>query len=121
MISLGDLPVDAALELYGACDTLLATSDAPGTHFEELVQTLPAGPYRLRVRVPSGEDAAAAWVVRVGTSGAKVIVKSARATRTASGTVRISGEVLNLTGAQTGRATVVAAAPERRRERRRAR
>jgi hypothetical protein len=108
VISLGDLPLDASLDLYGACGTLLATSDAPGTHFEELVRTLPAGSYRLRVRVPSGEDASTPWVLRLSTSGTKVIVKSARATRTSGGSVRISGEVLNLTGTQTGRATVVA-------------
>jgi hypothetical protein len=47
-------------------------------------------------------------VLRVSTTGQKVIVKSARSTRTAGGTVRISGEALNLTGSPTGRATVVA-------------
>jgi glucose/arabinose dehydrogenase len=107
IVTLGNLPLDARLELYGACDAPLAASDAGGTRFEELVRSLPAGPYRVRVHVPSGASAAAPWVLRVTTSGPRVLVKSVRATRSA-GRVRLQGEVVNLTGAVTGRATITA-------------
>ena len=107
VLTLGDLKVNASLELYGECDTLLAASDLAGTHVEQLLPTLPAGTYRVRVHVPSGAESASPWVVRLSTSGPKLLVNSARASRS-SGIVRVSGEVLNLTGTVTGRATVVA-------------
>jgi PKD repeat protein len=106
-VTLGDLPVDARLELFGACGTPLGSSDHAGTRFEELARSLGAGTYRVRVSVPSGDAADSAYVVRVDAVGDRVAVKSASAKRT-SGIVRIAGEVLNATGATTGRATIVA-------------
>ena len=107
IVTLGDLPLDARLELYGACDTLLAASDAGGTRFEELARILPAGTFRVRVWAPSGAVAATPWVLRVRALSARVAVGSARAVRS-SGTVTISGEVRNATGTVTGRARVIA-------------
>jgi hypothetical protein len=52
--TLGQLPGNYRLDLYGACDTLLATSDQSGNAFEEIQRSLPAGSYRLRVSHVSG-------------------------------------------------------------------
>ena len=105
VVSLGDLPVDARLGLYSACGTPLATSDATGTHFEELTRTLAAGTYRIRVTVPSDARSMAPYVVRAFVAGRSLAVKSATVTR-GTGSVRIAGEVLNARGSTVGPITV---------------
>ena len=105
VVSLGDLPVNARLQLYGGCGTLLGTSDAAGTHFEELTRTLAAGTYRVRVTVPSDARSMAPYVVRALVAGTSLAVKSATVTR-GTGSVRIAGEVLNARSTTVGPITV---------------
>jgi glucose/arabinose dehydrogenase len=107
VVSLGDLPVDARLDLYGSCGTHLATSNASGTHFEELTRSLQAGTYRVRVSVPSDAASMTPYVVRVLRAGTGPVVKSATVTR-GSGTFRIVGEVLNASGSTIGPVKVTA-------------
>ncbi|OGO54544.1 MAG: hypothetical protein A2V85_10960 [Chloroflexi bacterium RBG_16_72_14] len=107
VVSLGDLPVDARLDLYAGCSTLLASSDHAGLRFEELTRTLGAGTYRVRVTVPGGATSAQPWVVRFRPMAAGLPVKSSRTTRSGD-VVRVVGEVLNNTGRTRGAVTVTA-------------
>jgi len=52
--TLGKLPGNDRLALYGACDAPIASSDAGGNAFEEIQRSLPAGDYRLRVSHVAG-------------------------------------------------------------------
>jgi glucose/arabinose dehydrogenase/PKD repeat protein len=106
IVSLGDLPVDARLQLHGACGTVIGTADVAGTHFEEMTRTLAAGTYRIRVTVPSGARSLAQYAVRALFAGTSLVVKSATVTR-GSGTVRIAGEVFNAGTSTVGPVEVV--------------
>ena len=106
VVSAGDLPVDARLQLYAACGALMGTSDAAGTHFEEMTRSLAAGTYRIRVRVPSDARSMAQYAVRALFAGTSLAVKSATVTR-GSGTVRIAGEVFNAGATTVGPVRVV--------------
>lgn len=110
VVTAGDLPVDARLDLYGSCSTRLATSDASGTRFEEITKDLAAGTYRVRVTFHGGASSASPYVVRFQPMAGGLPVKSWRTTagEGGGGPVRIVGEVLNNTGSTTGRATVTA-------------
>ncbi len=56
IVTLGNLPVNARLELYKTCGTTrLAVSDRAGVTFEEITQVLAAGTYRVRVSMPSDD------------------------------------------------------------------
>ena len=107
VVALGDLPVDARLDLYAGCSTLLASSAHAGLRFEELTRTLAAGTYRVRVTVPGGASSARPWVLRFRSMAAGLPVKSSRTTRTGD-VVRVVGEVLNNTGRTRGAVTVTA-------------
>ena len=107
VVTLGALPVDARLDLYAGCSTLVATSDHAGLRFEEITRTLAAGTYRVRVTVPGGAASGQPWVLRFRPMPAGLPVKSSRTTRSGE-TVRIVGEVLNNTGATRGPVTVTA-------------
>ena len=52
--TLGKLPGNDRLALYGACNVLIASSDTAGNSFEEIQRWLPAGSYRLRVSHVAG-------------------------------------------------------------------
>ncbi|HEY3334515.1 MAG TPA: PQQ-dependent sugar dehydrogenase [Candidatus Limnocylindrales bacterium] len=111
VITAGDLPVNARLDLYSSCATRLATADASiGTRFEELTRRLGAGTYRVRVSFPGGGGSDAPYVVRFRSLPGGTTVKSSRVTRGAGGggIVRIVGEIINNTRATTGMATVTA-------------
>lgn len=110
VVTVGDLPVDARLDLYHTCSTLLATSSHGGTRFEELTASLAAGTYRVKVSFPGDARADAAYVVRFRPMSSGLGVKSARVTTGAGGggAIRIAGEVLNNRGSTTGQATVTA-------------
>ena len=90
VVTLGDLPVNARLELYGSCSTLLASTDQAGNHFERLTRSLPGGTYRVRVRVPSGARSLSPFALRVLVVDDRVAIESATVKRT-GGTVRVAG------------------------------
>ena len=48
-VVLGDLSTSARLELYRGCSTLLQRSDRSGTAAEEIIRSLPAGTYAVRL------------------------------------------------------------------------
>ena len=110
VITAGDLPVDARVDLYSSCSTRLTSVDAHADgRFEELTRTLSAGTYRVKVSFPGGGRSDSPYVVRFRPLAAGIPVKSWRATAgSAGGAVRIVGEVLNNTGATVGRPTVKA-------------
>jgi glucose/arabinose dehydrogenase len=107
VVTLGDLPVNARLELYGGCSVLLGSADHAGTHFERLTRSLPAGTYRVRVRVPSGARSLSPYALRVLAIDDRVAIESVAVRRT-GGSVRVAGQVVNGTGAAVGRVTVTA-------------
>src|SRR5262249_20771291 len=90
-LTLGDLPVDARLQLSSGCSTLLATSDAAGTHFERLTRSLGAGTYRVKVSVPSGASSMTPYVLRVLVVDAHLAIESQAPSRS-SGIARIVGD-----------------------------
>ncbi len=107
VITLGDLPVDGRLELYGSCTKLLATADHAGTRFEELTRLLARGTYRVRVTANGDGSSPSPYVLRFRTLSAGLPVKSTTVTR-AGATLRIAGEVVNNTGSTRGAITVTA-------------
>jgi glucose/arabinose dehydrogenase len=110
VITAGDLPVDARLDLYSSCTTRLATVDANSdTRYEELTRGLAAGTYRVKVSFPGGARSDTPYVLRFRAMASGLPVKSWRATAGATGgAVRIVGEVLNNSGSTVGRPTVKA-------------
>jgi glucose/arabinose dehydrogenase len=93
-IMLGNLPQDASLELWNGCSSLRLKADLAGTHWEEIVTTLPAGTYALKV-TDKGNAAAGTYAVRVTTLTSPVGITSARGIASAT-QVRLVGEVINL-------------------------
>jgi glucose/arabinose dehydrogenase len=110
VITAGDLPVNARLELYSSCSSRLATVDANSdARYEELTRVLAAGTYRVKVSFPSGGRSDNPYALRFRAMSSGLPVKSWRATKGATGgAVRIVGEVLNNTGSTVGRPTVKA-------------
>ena len=107
VLTLGDLPVDARLELYSGCSTLLATSDQAGNRFERISRSLAAGTYRVRVLVPSGASSQSPYVLQALVVGPSVAFQSRTGTWS-SGTLRVVGDVVNGTGRTVGRVAVTA-------------
>ncbi len=110
VITAGDLPVQARLDLYSSCSKRLTGADQSGTRYEELTRVLAAGTYRVKVSFPTGARADTPYAVRFRAMASGMPVKSTRITAGAGGggPIRIVGEVLNNTGAKRGRATVTA-------------
>jgi glucose/arabinose dehydrogenase len=110
VITAGDLPVNARLDLYSSCSTRLATVDATSdARYEELTRILSAGTYRVKVSFPGGGRSDSPYVVQFRAMASGLPVKSWRATAgSGGGAVRIAGEVLNNTGSTVGRPTVKA-------------
>ena len=107
VVTLGDLPVDARLDLYSSCSTLLATVDHAGTRFEELTKLLARGTYRVRVTTHGTSGSPNPYVVRFRPLSAGLPVKTVTVTRTGT-TIRIAGEIVNNTGSTRGPVTVTA-------------
>jgi hypothetical protein len=107
VITLGNLPVDATLQLVKSCSSPIASSNQAGTHFERLTRSLTGGTYRVRVSVPSGAKSLTPYVLRVLVINHTVALESATAARTGS-TVRVVGAVVNGTGSTVGRVAVTA-------------
>jgi glucose/arabinose dehydrogenase len=109
VLTVGDLPVNARVDLYSSCSNRITGSDSTGTHYEELTRILSAGTYRVRVTFPGGGRSTTPYAIRFRPMPSGTTVKSSRTTSGAGGgSVRIVGEVLNNTGRTTGRATVTA-------------
>ena len=104
-VVLGDQPNNARLQLYHGCSTLLATSDHSGLAPEEILRTLAAGTYSVRVAGHGGFDVTRSYQVRIRPLGTSPVVLSSRAT-VAAGTLRIVGEVVNASSARRGPVTV---------------
>jgi glucose/arabinose dehydrogenase len=107
VMTAGSLPVDAKLELRSSCSTVLATSDHTGTRYEQITKVLGAGTYRLHVIGNGGAHSTTPYVVRFRQLSSGAPVLSSVAVRNGS-TVTVSGEVLNNTGATSGKVTVTA-------------
>ncbi|MHB8960711.1 MAG: PQQ-dependent sugar dehydrogenase [Candidatus Limnocylindrales bacterium] len=107
LMTAGNLPADAKLELFSACGTLLASSDHPGNRFEQITRVLRAGTYRLLVVGMGGARGDTPYVVRFRPLPSGLPVLSAHLTRSGS-RVRLVGELMNNTGVTKGRVTVTA-------------
>ena len=110
VLTAGDLPVNARVDLYSSCSVRLATVDAnTDARYEELTRNVSAGTYRVKVSFPGGGRSDNAYVVRFRAMSSGLPVKSWRATAGAGGgAVRIVGEILNNSGSTVGRPTVKA-------------
>ncbi len=104
-IVLGDLPSNHKLQLYHACGALLGTSDHSSLVPEEIVRTLPAGTYSVRVSGHGGFDISDPYQVRIRPLGTSPVVLSSTSTVSA-GQLRIGGEVLNAATTRRGPVTV---------------
>ena len=91
---LGDLPVGAKLDLYKGCSTLVASSDHGGTSPEEILHTVSAGTYALKVSALGVADPNSTYKLRAQALGTSVRVLSSHLT-TSPTRIRIEGEVLN--------------------------
>lgn len=106
MVTLGDLPVNGRLDLYGSCSTLLATADRSGARFEELTRVLAAGTYRVRITAREAWSPSP-YVVRFRALAAGLPIRSTRVSLAGS-SLRIVGDVVNNTGLTRGPVTVTA-------------
>ena len=104
-VVLGDLPHNAKLQLYHACGALLATSDHSGVVPEEIIRTLPAGTYSVRVSAHGGFDITDPYQVRIRPLGTAPVVLSSTST-VGAGSLRIAGELVNASSARRGPVTV---------------
>src|SRR3954451_4034161 len=97
LITLGSLAADDRLDLYNACGTQLASSNRPGTQYEEIYRALQPGTFRLRVQHASGPSSTLAYAVRVRLLSYTVQVLSSSGWLEYPNSPRIVGEVLNNT------------------------
>lgn len=104
-VVLGDQPNNAMLQLYHDCSTLLATSDHTGTAPEEIIRTLAAGTYAIRIAGHGGFDVTRPYQVRIRPLGTAPVVLTWNAS-VRSGALRIAGEVVNASIARVGPVTV---------------
>lgn len=103
---LGNLPVAGRMDLYKGCSTLLQTSDHGGTATEEIIRSLPAGSYAVRLS-GSGTSATPDYAFRIKTIQKGVHVLSSR-TRVDGGVLRLVGEVYNNSSKSVGPVVVTA-------------
>ncbi|HET9613819.1 MAG TPA: PQQ-dependent sugar dehydrogenase [Candidatus Limnocylindrales bacterium] len=92
-IVLGNLPVDGVLSLYSGCSTLLATVNAAGTHWEEMLAHLNAGAYAIRMSSVGGASSPTSYRYIVSPlSGTVPLLAAAYAPSSA---IRLVGDVFN--------------------------
>ena len=99
LLTLGGLPADYDLDLYGGCRTLLASSHRSDQKFDEIYRRLPAGTYRVRVAGFLGVHSTTPYALRLRTLSWGVPILSSVTWTDASGYVHVAGEVLNNTAA----------------------
>ena len=108
-ILLRNLPLDARLDLYRGCgSTRIATSDATGLHWEELLPRLSSGTYALKVTAHGGASDLGLYGLRVSPLSESAFVLASRTRTDAAGRLRIVGEVLNNTAYRRGPVRVTA-------------
>ncbi len=105
-LRLADLPVGASLRLYAGCTTLLAAQDRSGTSAEEIVRSLPAGTYAIKVS-PTGAGSMTPYALQLARLPAGLSLASATS-RVSGGTLTLSGEVWNDRSSARGPITVTA-------------
>ena len=103
---LGALSVPANMSLYQGCTKLLQTSDRSGLGSEEIIRTLPAGTYAIRL-TGQGSPTTPAHVLLMQKLGSGVRLLSSRAIVSGS-SLRLVGEVYNNTSRTMGRIVVTA-------------
>ena len=103
---LGDLTSAGRLELYLGCSRLLQISDRSGNGSEEIIRSLPAGTYGVRL-VGSATPETANHALMIKSLAATVGVLTYRS-RIEGPTLRLVGEVYNDTSTKRGQATVTA-------------
>ncbi len=103
---LGALSVPADMRLYQGCTKLLQTSDRTGLGSEEIIRTLPAGTYAVRLH-GQGSPTTPAHVLLMQKLGSGVRLLSSRAI-VAGSSLRLVGEVYNNTSRTRGRVVVTA-------------
>jgi hypothetical protein len=89
----GDLPVDAVMTLYRGCSTALVSSNAAGTHWEELLRSLSPGTYALRIASVSGAQSATPYRWQVQPLSGTTPLLMAKSISTTS--IRYVGDVFN--------------------------
>lgn len=100
LINLAALPKNYRLDLYNSTCNRLTGSNRPGTEFEEIYRSMPAGRYYVRVApTASTQFSARQYALRLRTLPNGVfIVSSSKATIDEYGDLHIHGEVLNNSG-----------------------
>ena len=89
----GDLPVDAVMTLYKGCSTALVSSNAAGTHWEELLRSLSPGTYALRIASVGGAQSATPYRWQVQALSGTTPLLMAKSISTTS--IRYVGDVFN--------------------------
>jgi peptidoglycan/xylan/chitin deacetylase (PgdA/CDA1 family) len=97
LLTLGSLPADYDLDVYGSCGTLLASSHRGHQEFDEIYRRLPAGTYRVRVAGYLGAHSTTPYALRLRTLAWGIRILSSTTWVDASGYAHIAGEVLNNT------------------------
>ncbi len=105
-IVLGDLTTGGRLDLYSGCSTLLQSSDRAGNGAEEIIRSLSAGTYAVKLS-GSGTGATPPYVVRLRKLPASVHILSTKV-RIEGGTLRLIGELYNNTTRTVGSTKVTA-------------
>jgi PKD repeat protein len=105
-IVLGDLTSQGRLELYQGCSKLLQASDRAATGSEEIIRSLPAGTYGVRL-VGSATPETADHSLLIKSLPASVHALTYKASLEGS-TLRLVGEVYNDTSTKRGQVTVTA-------------
>jgi glucose/arabinose dehydrogenase len=103
---LGNLQVPGKMELFKGCSTLLKTSDRGGNGTEEIIRSLAAGSYAVRL-TGSGTTATPNYALRIKTVSTGVHVLTSR-TRIDAGVLRLVGEVYNNSSKSVGPVFVTA-------------
>jgi hypothetical protein len=93
LLVMGDLTTGGRMELYSGCTTLLQSSDRAGNGAEEIIRSLAAGTYAVKLS-GSGTGATPPYVVRMRALPASVHILSTK-TRIEGGTLRLIGELYN--------------------------
>ncbi len=98
LMTLGDLPKNYRLDLYNSSCTLITGSNRSGVVYEEILRSLAAGRYYLRVAPTSSSTySPTAYVIKFRTPSNSVQVLSSAAWTDSYGYLHIPGEVLNNT------------------------
>ena len=103
---LGGLTTGGRIELYQGCSRLLQVSDRAGNGSEEIIRSLPAGSYGVRL-VGSATPETANHFLRIKALGASVGVLT-YPSQIQGSTLRLVGEVYNNTWTKRGQVSVTA-------------